>query len=274
MGPILPAVQRQPSHMQRLGKALSSGAGTFLEKYQLSQEAKVENAKLKELGIDVEGLRGETKKLVIPELLKRAGQKQESEQEQKYLSQEIEEEGFDFNDPSSWSDKTINKLRSIKSKSPKMQTLALSADNEYKKREEDKKAKIKYQENVGPLEGALETVDQMINLGKKGNLGIGTSLRKVFSKEARKDASEYERLGKSLISFASNIPIRNRQEFETLAHDLYDPSINDASRQGILNAMKKIIQNTMKGFVEPGQEGGEPESLMSSERPPLESFIR
>lgn len=190
-------------------------------------------------------------------------------------------------DPSSWTDKQIDQLRAIKSKSPKAQTVSNLAQQEYDRRQEGKKAKTKYLENLAPFESALETLDQMEKLGKKGNLGIGTKVRGVYSPETRKHAAEYERLGKSLIQYSTNIPIRNRQEFETLAHDLYDPSINDASREGILSAMRRIIVNSMRQFEAPEERGGRETEMgevtvptqagasrTSKERPPLTSFIR
>lgn len=188
---------------------------------------------------------------------------------------------FDANDPSTWSDKQINNFRAYEGKNAKGKSFAKNAQNEFERRKETKKASEKYQSDIAPLEGALGILDQMEKLGAKGNLGIGTSLRGVISPKTRREASEYERLGKSLISFASNIPIRNRQEFETLAHDLYDPSISDDSRKGILSAMKRIIQSSMQGIVAP--EGEESyQSRESSpvpgnapkERPPLTSFMR
>ena len=184
---------------------------------------------------------------------------------------------FDYNDPSSWSDMEINKFRSFEGKTPKAKTFAKMAQHEYDRRQEAKKAKAKYQENVVPLEGALETLDRMEKLGKKGNLGIGTKVRGVLSPEARRQAAEYERLGKSLISFSSNIPIRNQQEFETLAHDLYDPSISDASREGILAAMRRIIQSSMSQYQEPegeGMEARQPRQPSKQQRPPLTTFLK
>lgn len=184
---------------------------------------------------------------------------------------------FNYEDPTTWTDKQINKFRSFEGKTPKAKTFAKMAQHEYDRRQEAKKAKAKYQENVAPLESALETLDRMEKLGKKGNLGIGTKVRGVLSPEARRQASEYERLGKSLISFSSNIPIRNQQEFETLAHDLYDPSISDASREGILVAMRRIIQNSMKQYESQegeGMEARQPRQPSKQQRPPLTTFLK
>lgn len=184
---------------------------------------------------------------------------------------------FDYNDPSSWSDKEINNFRSFEGKSPKAKTFARMAQNEYDKRQETKQSKKKYQENIAPLNSAIETLDRMEKLGKKGNLGIGTKVRGVLSSDARKHAAEYERLGKSLIQYSTNIPIRNRAEFEVLAHDLYDPSISDASREGILSAMKRIIQSSMQQYEAPEEEGVEarqPRQPNKKERPPLTSFLK
>ena len=138
--------------------------------------------------------------------------------------------------------------------------------------EQQRKEQTKYQEKIAPFEGALETLDEMEKIGKRGKLGVGSYLKGIISPETRRDRAMYERLGKSLISYASNIPIRNRQEFETLAHDLYDPGISDDSRAGILEAMKRIIQNSMKSISSP--EGAERAKPAGKSKPPLQSFMR
>ena len=188
---------------------------------------------------------------------------------------------FDQNDPTTWTDKQINQFRSMEGRTAKAKTLSSMAKNEYERRQEFKKTTKKYKEDIAPFKGALETLEQMQKLGAKGRLGIGTKARGIFSPQTRQDAAEYERLGKSLISFASNIPIRNRQEFETLAHDLYDPNISDDSRAGILAAMRRIIESSMKGFEAPEGEGTnvpqgttQPHANAPKERPPLTSFMR
>ncbi len=101
------------------------------------------------------------------------------------------------------------------------------------------------------IKAGLQTVKEMRDIGKKGNLGIGTSVRKVFSGDAAKDAGQYEQLGKSLIALSTTIPIRNRLEFETLAEKLYDPSIRDKEREGVLDAMENILNRSL---IESDQE--------------------
>lgn len=190
------------------------------------------------------------------------------------------EREFDSNDPTSWTDQQIDKFRSIQGKTAKAKTLASRAQNEFERRQDLRKRTEKYTEAATPLEGALGILDEMERLGKAGNLGIGTSVRRVISPKTRREAAEYERLGKSLISYASNIPIRNRQEFETLAHDLYDPSISDDARMGILAAMRRIIQNSIQSLTPP--EGMESQSRVAvqktptgaQKRPPLQSFYK
>jgi hypothetical protein len=120
------------------------------------------------------------------------------------------------------------------------------------------------------LEGALETIQRMRDLRKQDNLGWGSQITRLFSPKARKDAGEYEQLGKSLISLASNIPIRNKQEFETLAERLYDPAISDDEAEGILSAMERIIQNSQN--VVSDQPKGSKSS--KNERPSLTTFMR
>lgn len=109
----------------------------------------------------------------------------------------------------------------------------------------------------------------MRKLGEGGRLGK-TLTRGIFGGEQARERGEYEQLGKSLISLASTIPIRNKAEFETLAANLYDPSIRDSEREGILNAMEFIIQ---QGLQEHNGMGRAP-SEQIKERPPLSSFKR
>lgn len=100
--------------------------------------------------------------------------------------------------------------------------------------------------------GALDIVKRQRELIEKGNLGpkiaftgTGRKAGSTFTKEGIKDRAEYERLGKSLISRATNIPIRNRLEFETLADKLFDPLAKREEMLGSLDAMERILNNSM-----------------------------
>jgi len=110
------------------------------------------------------------------------------------------------------------------------------------------KEEIEKAQNVSNLNSALDTVGKMRQLRKKGNLGRGSAVTGFFGGETAKDRGEYETLGNSLIQYASNIPIRNKAEFEKLAGHLGDPSITDDQAEGILNAMERIIQNSMQQY--------------------------
>jgi hypothetical protein len=137
--------------------------------------------------------------------------------------------------------------------------------------------KAKQLEKTSSLEGARETLDRMRKIRQKNNLGIGSGFLGVFSPETRKDRGEYEQLGKSLIQYATNIPIRNKLEFETLAERLYDATVSDDEAEGILKAMERIIENAMNPYKE--LEGGRQENTSSSnqgmqKKPPLTSFMR
>ena len=92
---------------------------------------------------------------------------------------------------------------------------------------------------------ALQTVGEMRRIRAKKNLGRGSSLLGWFGGEAAKDRGEYETLGNSLIQYASNIPIRNRVEFEKLAGRLSDPDITDKEAEGILDGLEKIISGKL-----------------------------
>jgi len=115
-------------------------------------------------------------------------------------------------------------------------------------------------EKMAPLEGAMQTIQRMRQLGETGHLGPKISqLGGVgfLNPDVRKNRAEYEQLGKSLISMASTIPIRNQLEFEVLSSNLYDPTLTDASRAGILDSMERIIRNSMReytGGLESGME--------------------
>lgn len=102
----------------------------------------------------------------------------------------------------------------------------------------------------------LNIIEEQRKLLKTGHLGPAVGLGKrdilsTFSKEGRKSRAKYEQLGKSLISMASNIPIRNRIEFETLANKLFDPTMDQGKIEGVLDAMQVILE---QGLTESGQE--------------------
>lgn len=113
---------------------------------------------------------------------------------------------------------------------------------------------IKNKEKVSGYKNALSTISKMKEIGKKNNLGIGTSFKQFINPEARKDAGAYETFGKSLIQFISDIPIRNKAEFETMAHSLYDPSLSDATREGILDSLQYRLEEAMKGYEDEEEE--------------------
>ncbi len=151
---------------------------------------------------------------------------------------------------------------------------------------EDQKSRIKSedqatklsgekQDKVTTLKSALESVNQMKQLRKKGNLGLGTKLWSNFGGETAKDKGAYETLGNSLIQFATNIPIRNKAEFEKLVGHISDPEITDKEAEGILDKLDKIITDSLSQYDEVGgsNEPSQPKQN-NKERPPLSSFQR
>ena len=179
---------------------------------------------------------------------------------------------FNADDPESWSPKQINSFRAYQGNNAKGKTFARLAQNEYERRQDVEKKTTAYKTAVAPFENALSTLDKMKKIGKRGSLGFGTSLSPFAS--TQKDAAEYSRLGKSLISLASTIPIRNEKEFEVLSNDLFDPTLTDAKREGILSAMEKIIRSSMEGLSMPegGASGGA--ATGTKNRPSLQSFYK
>lgn len=125
---------------------------------------------------------------------------------------------------------------------------------------------VKRMEKINSMQNALSTIDKMRSIGAKGNLGRGSQLMGFFGGETAKDRGEYEQLGKSLIQLSTTIPIRNRQEFETLAGKLYDPSIPDMEREGILNALQAVIEGSIGGDMnaEPAESSSKKQTFNSS----------
>ena len=103
------------------------------------------------------------------------------------------------------------------------------------------------------LKGALAVVQRQKELLKTGHIGTkllaplmgGRKSFSIFSPEGMRVRGEFEQLGKSLISFGATIPIRNRLEFEILSQKLFDPSLNSNVLSGTLQAMERIIQNSL-----------------------------
>ncbi len=138
-----------------------------------------------------------------------------------------------------------------------------------KAEETARKFKGEKEEKLIPLEGALSSIDEMINIRKKGNLGLGVGFRSSIGRgETARDKGAYETLGNSLISYATSIPIRNRVEFEKLAGNISDPSISDAEAEGILTKLRKIIEDSTKQYEE-----NEVTTPKRSKRPDLSSFF-
>lgn len=132
----------------------------------------------------------------------------------------------------------------------------------------------KAKEKVIPIIGGINTLNRMRQLRKQGNLGRLSPLYKQAGGQTAKDYGEYGQLGKSLISLSTNIPIRNRVEFEVLAEKLYDPSISDKEAEGVLNAMESVLKNSLSSYSDSFPDQNENDNSQPTTRPPLTSFNR
>lgn len=270
---ILPARQKQPSFLESLGagigQALPGAVQGYFDKKKQAEVMTQENEAAKRMGIDLSGITNpEMRKTAFSQALEsplQGAQRKKIEQEISMAQGENEDfSQFNFEDPSTWSDQQVDNFRSYAGPNAKGKTLAKKGENEFKKRTEDKKIKEK---NL-PFESAVDTINRMREIRKKGNLGIGTGMSPFAS--TQKDATEYSRLGKSLIALSSTINIRNQKEFEVLANELFDPSITDAKAEGLLNAMEHIVRSSIK-------ESGITSSKKietPKEKPPLQSFYK
>ena len=150
-------------------------------------------------------------------------------------------------------------------------------ESSQKQQTEQTKEQQKIQEKVIPIQHGLETIQRMRQIGEGKRLGRGSAIIGAFGGKTAEDRGEYEQLGKSLISLSTNIPIRNRIEFETLAEKLYDPSLPDKERQGILKAMERILTGSLAQYAGPqnvDQYIPKAQTQQPNERPPLDSFYR
>jgi hypothetical protein len=142
-----------------------------------------------------------------------------------------------------------------------------------KSQESEDKKNQELNEKIMPFENGLQTIGEMRNIIKGGNLGLGSEYLSILSPEARTDRAKYEQLGKSLIALSSTIPIRNQREFEVLAHNLYNPSNSDATNEGIMDAMESIIKRTVQQYMTPGQNQDRQQKPQEN-RPDILSFHR
>lgn len=142
-----------------------------------------------------------------------------------------------------------------------------------KSQESEEKKNQELNEKIMPFENGLQTIGEMRNIIKGGNLGLGSEYLSILSPEARTDRAKYEQLGKSLIALSSTIPIRNQREFEVLAHNLYNPSNSDATNEGIMDAMESIIKRTVQQYMTPGQNQDRQQKPQEN-RPDITSFHR
>lgn len=233
---VLQPVERKPSTAERFNQAFGAGMSAIdvYQDYQKQESLKAqENEAFKRMGIDLAGIQDpKIRQDIISQELQGKRQKEKYGFEKELLK---------------------NKPRS----------------------NQELKDQQKINEKVNSLRGAQDTITRMRSIRKKGNLGRGIPFLNSSGSpfpETRKDASEYSQLGKSLIQYATNIPIRNRLEFETLAESLYDPDITDASAEGILDAMERIIKNSLEGSMSENSQ----QTFQSQEkkRRPLTEFIK
>lgn len=162
-------------------------------------------------------------------------------------------------------DSPVTQMQKFAKLSPERQSVLSPLMTQLVKTQQQQAASTaKAAEKRAPIEGALKTISRQRELLKSGHLGSKTGtlvespkMLHVLSGEGRKARAEYERLGKSLIGLASNLPIRNQIEFQILAEGLHDPSMTQAQIEGNLDAMELMLQNKLT----PGdQEGAEAES--------------
>jgi hypothetical protein len=209
---VLPVTEREKFGSQigaGLGNIFSQGAETYMAMKQNAEKRLQEKQLAEQLQMD-----------------KISNRNAEQEFEENKLGKQLAS-SEKIAEANRRSKEDIAKLKGEKSKEPS---------------EKDKEREIE----IGKLHGALDTIKDMKNIRKEGNLGLFSRLDPT--NKTRKQRGEYSRLGKSLISYSTSIPIRNRAEFEEFAHDLSDPNITDAKAEGILDGIEKIINRSLDSY--------------------------
>lgn len=248
-------IQILPSNKQRsLGQSLAGGIAEnlgpainqFISQNRKMQEARQENEALKRMGLDAEGLSPELKKQAFIDLLQGKASEKKFERERMLQGQQLSDK---FNAEQALAEQKFNQQRLLEAQaqSDKYNAQQALLEQEYNLKGglESRKQTAEAEEKNAPFVSALNTLKEMRSIIKTGNLGVLSGAKGIISPKTRKDRAKYTQLGKSLIAMASTIPIRNQKEFETLAHDLYDPSNTDATNEGILDAMEQIIKQNM-----------------------------
>jgi hypothetical protein len=230
--------EQQSTTAQRFSDAFGAGLEALSTNMQQRQQEKLaeeqmtaENQAAQEMGINLSGIRDpKMRQQILTSALQ--GKRDES-QSQSDLGRQLQLQQSKFEQ-----DKQLKAMDLEGRTFKEERTIA----------EKEAKAQQEQNEKIAPFQAGIETVQQMRQLRAKGNLGRGSSILGFFGGETARDRGQYEQLGKSLISLASNIPIRNQMEFQTLAEKLYDPSLTDGEAEGVLNAMEKILNQNMKKF--------------------------
>ncbi len=192
----------------------------------------------------------------VQEFFSKLGKSYQDENDRVQIGKLLNDYRQNREDANAWEDLQLNLEQS--SISPSRRLEAQQSLNEIRKQitERDKtlNAKTKNIEEKNPVKEGLNTLKRQREILASGHLGPkvgivgkGRKAGSTFSKEGQKLRAEYERLGKSLIQLSTNIPIRNRKEFEVLAHDLYDTNKSQYEIEGTLNAMERILQGQLSG---------------------------
>lgn len=257
---IIPRAQKQPSFGERFAQAVGGASRSLAEdipshmqgqqdKRKKQMQMMQENAAALKMGVDLSGFRDpKDRQMILQKHLESQAKKQEGIRGHQFDSQ-LQHEKYGF------------------------ETKLAESELANKSKVAAEKLSGKSQEKLAPFQSGLQTIEEMRKIGSRGKLGRGSAIKGFLGGETAKDRAQYEQLGKSLISLASNIPIRNQREFETLAHNLYDPSLPDSAREGILDAMESIISRSMQQFQGVSDQGTNMGSA-KKEKPPLSSFHR
>jgi|GEM_PF-6594442 len=141
---------------------------------------------------------------------------------------------------------------------PNIANLDIGLQKEIVKQNVDKKSAVK-NEKIALAKAALESVRRQKELLMGGHLGskwagvgkTGAKWGSMFSRQGNLDRAEYARIGRGLITQATTLNIRNKDEFKAMREGLDDPRLSQEEIEGNILGMEKMITDRIKAL-----EGG------------------
>ena len=230
----MPAVQFLD--IPNIGSALGKFGGGLLDEYTGSVKQGQENDALTSILDEAKKLReeGASQEDIISLVMKKPGLSFEKKKTLSGVLNDVSKTKYDI--------ATKNRQEKRDQERLDIQRKKIEIDSENLKNKESKS----YYNDVNKYESASNTLKEMSELVKKGNMGVLS--RADPRSNTISDIAEWEILSKSLIAFVmSGVSIRNQHEFLSASQKLTDPYTRDATKIGIIRSLEKRVNEEISG---------------------------